>query len=131
MSRFKSAAHTYTRTMTGWWRKNPYFTRYMAREGSAVFLSMYALVLLAGLNSLSRGEASYNAWRASLATPLAIVFHIVALAAITYHSITWFQVMPKTAPRLPFDAKMLTAGGLAAAAGCSAIILGVLLWATR
>ena len=131
MSRFKPAANTYTRPMQGWWKRNPYFVRYMIRESSAVFLTVYAIILLIGLNSLSHGEAAYNAWRAALATPLLIAFHIVALAAVSYHSFTWFQVMPKTAPRLPFDARLLTAGGICAAAGLSVIVLIVLRAATR
>ena len=130
MSRFKPAANSFTRPMTHWWWKNPYFRRYMVREGSAVFLSAYALILLAGLYSLARGEAAYNAWRDALATPVCLLFHTVALAALIYHSITWFQVMPKTAPRLPFDPKFVTAGGMAAATGISFFILACLLWAT-
>ena len=55
MSRFSPAARTYVRPMAGWWRKNPYFIRYMIREGSAVLLSAYALVLLLGLYCLTAG----------------------------------------------------------------------------
>ena len=131
MSRFKPAAKTYTRSMQGWWMKNPHFISYMIREGSAVFLTVYAIILLVGLNSLSHGEAAYNAWRAALATPPLILFHVVALAAVSYHSFTWFQVMPKTAPRLPFRARLLTAGGIGAAAALSIIVLLVLRSATQ
>jgi fumarate reductase subunit C len=131
MSRFKPIANTYTRPMQGWWRHNPYFLRYMLRESSAVFLAVYAIILLLGLNSLSRGEAAYNAWRAALGTPVLILFHVVALLAVSYHSFTWFQVMPKTAPRLPFNARLVTAGGLGAAAALSVIVLAVLRGATR
>jgi fumarate reductase subunit C len=131
MTRFKPATHTYARPMQGWWKRNPYFVRYMIRESSAVFLTVYAVILLIGLNSLSHGEAAYNAWRMALATPLLILFHLVALAAVSYHSFTWFQVMPKTAPRLPFDARLLTAGGIGAAAALSIVVLAVLRGATR
>jgi fumarate reductase subunit C len=113
--------------MAGWWRRNPFFVRYMVREGSAVALTAYALVLLAGLACLVRGEAAFEAWRALLATPVSIALHVVALPLLAYHSLTWFQVMPKTAPRLPFAPGWITAGGLAASAALTLLIL-VLLW---
>ena len=31
------------RPMQGWWRRNPYFIRYMAREATAPFVAVYAL----------------------------------------------------------------------------------------
>ena len=129
--RFKPAANTYVRPMAGWWKRNPYFVLYMIREGSAIFLAAYALVLLAGLFCLSLGEGAYDAWRAALDTGPAIGFHILTLILVSYHSYTWFKVMPKTAPELPIDAKLMTRGGVAAAAGLSVLILAVLLWMSR
>ena len=131
MNRFRPAARTYVRPTAGWWWKNPYFIRYMIREGSAVFLSAYALVLLVGLYRLTQGQAAFDGWRMALASPGSILFHIVALLLVGYHSYTWFQVMPKTAPRLPFDPKLISAGGIAAAAGLSVLILAILWWVGR
>ena len=122
---------TYVRPMSGWWTKNPYFVRYMIREGSAVFLSAYALVLLVGLVRLGQGEAAFEAWRAALATPLALLFHGCALLLVGYHSYTWFQVMPKTAPQLPVDPRLITWAGIAAAAVLSIAILAAVLWVSR
>jgi len=131
MSRFKPVLTTYHRPMAWWWTKNSWFLLYMIREGSAVFLTAYALVLLAGLACLLVGPAAYDAWRGMLATPWSIGFHLVALLIVTYHSITWFAVMPKTAPQLPFDLRLIVRGGLAAAAGLSLLILATLWWVTR
>lgn len=131
MSRFQSTAKTYVRPMSGWWLKNPYFIRYMIREGSAVFLALYALILLAGLACLAWSSDAYEAWRGLLDTPFSLGFHLVALLLVAYHSLTWFQVMPKTAPRLPFDPRLIVRGGLAASAGLSFLILVVLWWVTR
>ena len=44
---------TYVRPMDGWWRRDPFFVRYMAREATAVFVVVYALILLAGVIRLS------------------------------------------------------------------------------
>ena len=70
-----SQVRTYMRPMAGWWRKNPYFVRYMIREASAPLFYAYALWLLMGLVALARGEAAYNAWRAASSHPLSILLH--------------------------------------------------------
>jgi fumarate reductase subunit C len=90
--------------MNGWWRRNPFFVRYMVREGSAVFLAIYAVILLIGVLRLSQGEGAYSAWLAAMTDPWAIVFHWCALLTVAYHAYTWWKVMPKTMP-------MLHAGG--------------------
>jgi fumarate reductase subunit C len=131
MTRYRRPARTYVRPMAGWWRKNPDYVRYMVREGSAVFLSVYALVLLAGRYCLARGETAYAAWRAALASPVSISFHIVALVLVAYHSDTWFRVMPKTAPQLPFAPRLLTLGGWAATAVLSVVVVALIAWAVR
>jgi len=100
MGRFKPATRTHLRPMAGWWRQHPWFVRYRVREGSALWLAGYALVFLAGLACLVRGKAAFEAWRAALATPWSLGLHLVALVFVVIHSITWFKVMAKTAPRL-------------------------------
>jgi fumarate reductase subunit C len=128
MNRFKPAARTHVRPMGAWWRQNPYFVRYMLREGSAVFITACALVWLVGLLALARGEAAFDAWRMALTTPLSIGFHAVALLFAGYHSLTWFQVMPKTAPRLSIEPRLITAAGLALSVLLSVLILVALRW---
>jgi fumarate reductase subunit C len=131
MSRHRSNVRTHVRPMAGWWRRNPWFGRYMLRESSAVALTAYALVLLSGLVCVVRGEAAFEAWRGLLASPLSIALHALALPLLAYHSLTWFQVMPKTAPRLPVSPGLITAGGLVASAALSVLILAWLGWAGR
>ena len=109
--------------MAGWWRRRAVHRRYMLREASALFVTAYALLLLAGLACLLRGEAAYAAWRALLASPVSIGLHVLALPFLVYHAVTWFQVMPKTAPRLPFAPGLITAAGLAASAALSLLIV--------
>ena len=88
----------YLRSMDGWWRRNPYFVRYMLREGTSVLLAIYALILLFGLAALGGGEDAWNGWLASMQNPLAVLFHFAALVAAVYHAITWFGVSPKAMP---------------------------------
>jgi len=115
------APRTYRRPMTAWWRRDPFFMHYMAREATAPFVALYALVLLAGLVHLAQGEAAFNAFLAALASPLSLASHALLLAVFVYHTFTWFRIMPKTMPpvvvagkRVP--AAAITGAGLAAAA---------------
>jgi fumarate reductase subunit C len=128
-----TTVRSYVRPMNGWWRRNPYFKRYMIREGSSVFLAAYALILLVGLLRLSQGEAAYEAWRATLTSPLSILFHWLALLAVGYHAYTWWKVAPKTAPDLRVGGRALpelaiTAGGWAATLAASALVYIIVRW---
>ena len=127
------AIKTYTRPMHGWWRRNPYFVRYMIREASSVFLATYAIILLVGLLRLMQGEAAYEAWRAALTSPVSILFHWLALLTVGYHAYTWWVVAPKTAPDLriggrPLPDMIITAGGLLATVGASVLIYIIVRW---
>jgi fumarate reductase subunit C len=130
-NRFKPAAKTYVRPMTGWWKHNPYFVRYMIREGSAVFITLYALILLVGLLCLSIGPAAYNAWLSAMTSPLLILFHLAAFVMVCYHSYTWFKVMPKTMPDLPIDPGMVPVYSLAFMVCISVASLAIVEWLVR
>jgi fumarate reductase subunit C len=124
---------TYVRPMRGWWRKDPYFVRYMIRESSSVFLAVYALILLAGLYRLTQGEAAWNAWLGALTSPVSIVFHWAALLTVGYHAYTWWKVAPKTAPDLRIGGRAvpecaITGGGWLATVGASILIYLIVRW---
>lgn len=131
-----SKRRPYVRPMAGWWRKNPFFIEYMIHEGTALFVAAYALVLLAGLVCLALGEAAWNGWLGAMKHPLVILFHLVTLAMIAYHSWTWFKIMPKTMPPVVIGGKrlsaaMITGGGLAAVGLASLLALGLFWGMTR
>lgn len=114
------ARRPYVRPMAGWWRKNPFFVRYMLREATALVVAAYAVVLLVGLVCLANSEASFNGWLQALRSPLSIVLHLVGLVAMIYHSWTWFEIMPKTMPPIYAGGKrvagaLITWGGVSAA----------------
>jgi fumarate reductase subunit C len=124
---------TYVRPMAGWWRKNPFFVRYMVRESSSVFLAIYALILLVGLLRLSQGEAAYDAWRAVLTHPISILFHWLALLTVGYHAYTWWKVAPKTAPDIRIAGRaipemLITGGGMLATLGASLVVFVIVRW---
>jgi fumarate reductase subunit C len=122
---------TYVRPMAGWWKRNPFFMRYMAREVTALFVAAYALVLLAGLARLSQGEAAFGQWLDGLRSPLSIAFHLLLLAIFVYHTYSWFTIMPKTMAPVVVGGKRLsnaaiTGMGLAASAVLSVALFFLL-----
>jgi len=123
------------RPMRGWWRRDPFFVRYMIREATALIVAAYALVLLAGVLCLAQGEAAWNGWLTQLRSPVSIVLHVLMLAVMIYHTYSWFEIMPKTMPALFVGGKRVTAttitmSGLAAAVAAAAALLA-LAWMLR
>jgi fumarate reductase subunit C len=90
----------YVRPMQGWWRRDPFFVKYMIREVTAVAVLVYAIILMMGVVRLSQGEAAFNGWLAALKTPGSILLHLVLLASMVVHAKSWFDIMPKTMPLL-------------------------------
>jgi len=126
-----SSTRTYVRPMAGWWRKNPFFVRYMIREASAPLFYAYALWLLCGIVALARGPATYASWWSYATHPLAILLNLVLLVFAVYHTWTWFSVLPKTTPDIDVPPRLLIGAGIAAAAIASAVLFCFVWWATR
>ena len=105
---------TYTRPMAGWWRRNPVFLRYMAREATAIFVAIYALILLAGLARLSQGPAAFEQWLEGLRSPASVLFHGLLLAVFLYHTWSWFSIMPKTMAPLHVGGRRVAAAAITA-----------------
>ena len=93
-----NAGKPYVRPMQGWWKRDPFFMRYMVREGTALAVIVYAVVLCVGLVRLAQGEAAWNGWLAALRSPGSVLLHAVLLVAMFVHAKSWFEIMPKTLP---------------------------------
>jgi fumarate reductase subunit C len=111
----------YVRSMEGWWRRNPFFLHYMAREMTAPLVALYALILLAGLVCLALGPVPYEAYVDALASPASLALHVLLIGVFVYHTFTWFQIMPKTMPPVivrgsRISAATVTWSGIAGAA---------------
>jgi fumarate reductase subunit C len=122
----------YVRPMTRWWQRDPYFVRYMWREGTALAVAAYALILMMGVLRLAQGQAAFDGWLQALRSWPSIVFHLVLLAAMVLHAVSWFEIMPKTMPMLfvgghRVAASTVTRAGLAAAVA-AALVLFALAW---
>jgi fumarate reductase subunit C len=95
------------RPMRGWWKRNPFYLRYLAMEATSILIALYALILLLGLWRLVQGEASYEGWLAMLRSPASITLHAILLPVFAYHSYSWFKIMPKTLPAIEWRGKRL------------------------
>lgn len=78
-----------------WWLGRRAYTLFVVRELTSVFIAAYVVLLLRLLHTLTLGREAYEAYLRFLATPGMVVFHLVALAAAVYHSVTWFSLSPK------------------------------------
>ncbi|HSI55141.1 MAG: fumarate reductase subunit C [Ramlibacter sp.] len=122
----------YVRPMEGWWRHDPFFVRYMARELTAFAVLVYAIILAVGLVRLAQGEAAWAGWLAALRSPWSIALHLVLLLSMVVHAHSWFEIMPKTMPMLFLGGKrvgdlvIMRTGWLAAVAGT--LVVGALAW---
>ena len=119
----------YRRPMQGWWRRDPFFMRYMAREATAIGVAVYALVLAAGVVCLALGEANWNAWLAALRSPLSLVLHAVLLVAMVVHAQSWFEIMPKTMPMLFVRGKRVAAGTITRAGWAATVVVSLVVLA--
>ena len=120
---------TYLRPMDGWWRRDPFFIRYMAREATALFVVLYALILLVGVVCLSQGEASFDLWTANLRGEASIALHVMLLVAFLYHTLSWFQIMPKTMPPIVVAGRRLSPAAITGAGLAASGVLSLALFA--
>jgi len=86
----------YVRPMPAtWWLKRTPYLLFMLRELTSVFIAAYVVLFLVMIRRLSEGQAAYELFLNGLRSPLAISFHVVALAFALFHTITWFHLTPK------------------------------------
>jgi fumarate reductase subunit C len=87
---------TYMRPMPNtWWLRRGAYVFFMVREITSVFVAAYLVVFLVMIHRLHQGQAAYESFLATLKSPLAILFHVVALAFALFHTCTWFNLTPK------------------------------------
>ena len=78
-----------------WWLERAAYVKFIARELTSVPVAYTALLLLAEVWALGRGEATFRRLNELLATPTALVLHAAVVAALLFHSFTWLHLAPK------------------------------------
>lgn len=129
------ARRPYVRPIQGWWRRDPFFMRYMVRELTAFAVLAYAVVLVVGVVRLAQGEAAWNGWLEALRSPVSLVVHAVLLVSMVVHARSWFEIMPKTMPMIFIGGRALKASTITrtgwAATLIASIVLLALAWGWR
>jgi fumarate reductase subunit C len=134
MSRYAAARKGYVRPMQGWWRRDPFFMRYMIREITAFAVLAYAIILVVGVVRLAQGEAAWNGWLAALRSPGAILLHVVLLVSMIEHARSWFEIMPKTMPMMivggeRVEGSTIMRTGWAVSAVVTVVVVALAWWA--
>ena len=133
MTRYAAARKGYVRPMQGWWRRDPFFMRYMIREVTAFAVLAYAIVLVVGAVRLSQGEVAWNGYLAALRSPGSILFHVLLLVSMVEHARSWFEIMPKTMPMMHVGGERLagetiTRTGWIASAVATVLVIAIAWW---
>ena len=128
-----AARRPWVRPMRGWWRRDPFFVRYMVREATALAVLAYAIVLTVGVARLAEGEAAWDRWLDALHSPWSLLLHGVLVVAMIVHAKSWFEIMPKTMPMLfvggrRVAASTITRAGWAATLLASAALCALAWW---
>ena len=89
----------YVRPMPAdWFMRRPAYRRFMVRELTAVPIAVYLGILIVLLRRFAEGREAYAVMIESLRSPVMMAIHAAALLAALYHSITWFNLLPKGMP---------------------------------
>ena len=78
-----------------WWARKWAHARFILRELTSVFVASYAILILLQVRALLEGPEEYAAFQAKLQNPFAILFHIIAIIFVVFHSVSWFRLAPK------------------------------------
>jgi fumarate reductase subunit C len=118
-----------------WWLRTGPFRRFAAREITSMFAAAFSLMLLLFLLALSRGREAYDGFLRWLKLPGVIAVFVVILAALLYHTATWFRLTThillirlgqRVVPRAAIGAALV-----AAWLGASALVLYFHVWFWR
>lgn len=115
-----------------WWLEKRSYVVFVLRELTSVFVGLVSVLTLLQVRAILAGPEAHAALMARLASPPVAGLLLVALAALVFHSVTWFNLAPRAMPvrlrgrRVP---DVLVAGGnfvawLVLSAAVAALLLG-------
>ena len=78
-----------------WWASRWAHIKFIARELTSVFVAGYVIMLLFYTRSIFQGPAAFEEFSSMMRSPFLIVLHVLALMALLFHSVTWFNLAPK------------------------------------
>ena len=86
----------YHRPVPNTWRlKRKPYVLFMTRELTSIFVAGYCIFLLVFVYKLTQGADIYGNFIDVLKSPSSVALHLITLAFVLYHTITWFNLTPK------------------------------------
>jgi fumarate reductase subunit C len=115
-----------------WWLEKRSYVVFVLRELTSVFVALVSLLTLLQVRAILGGREAYEQLMVRLASPPVAGLLFLALVALVFHSVTWFNLAPRAMPvrlrgqRVP---DVLIAGGnfaawLVLSAAMAALLLG-------
>lgn len=77
-----------------WWLRKPTYLAFMLRELTSLFVFAYSVLLLV-LVARAGDAGGFSSLVEGLRSPVSVVLHLIALAAMLYHTVTWINLTPK------------------------------------
>jgi len=78
-----------------WWLRRWPYTRFITRELTSVAVGYSAVLLVATIWAAWRGEGAYQRLSTLALSGPALLLHLVVLAALLYHTVTWLNLAPR------------------------------------
>jgi len=77
-----------------WWLRKRTYLVFMLRELTSVFVLAYAIFLMVVIGRAD-DPGSFSRLFDALDSPVGLVLHLLVLAVLLFHSITWINLTPK------------------------------------
>ena len=97
----------YTQPMaTSWWLLQGRYVRYMIRELTCLFITLFSVILMIGIYQISQGQAAFDSYLNILWSPSGQLVSAIILVMAVVHTLTWFNLTPKAMPLWIGDKKL-------------------------
>ena len=112
-----------------WWLEKRAYIVFVLRELTSVFVALVSVLTLLQVRAILESPEAHAALMARLGSPPVTGLLLVALAALVFHSVSWFNLAPRAMPvrlrgrRVP---DVLVSGGNFAAWLCLSAALAFL-----
>ena len=83
---------------TSWYLARRRDQIHMAQELTSLFIGNFALLLLCAVRAVADGPEAYQAFVASLGSPLMLGMLWITFAVTLFHTVSWFGVTHKAMP---------------------------------
>lgn len=80
---------------TWWWLGKRTYLLFILRELSSLSVAWFVVFMLLLVRAIGQGDAEYQRFLDRVDHPLVVLLNLVALAFVTFHMVTWFNLTPQ------------------------------------